>query len=35
VDNQFRMVIPGNNEAVLAGLEGSPLRARAATGGDA
>jgi flavin reductase (DIM6/NTAB) family NADH-FMN oxidoreductase RutF len=33
VDNQFSMVIPGNNEAVLAGLEGSPLRARAATGG--
>jgi flavin reductase (DIM6/NTAB) family NADH-FMN oxidoreductase RutF len=34
VDNQFRMVIPGNNEAVLAGLEGSPARARAATGGE-
>ena len=34
VDNQFRMVIPGNNEAVLAGLEGSSLRARAATGGE-
>lgn len=31
VDNQFRMVIPGNNTAVLAGLEGSPDKARAAT----
>ena len=30
VDNQFRMVIPGNNQAVLAGLEGSPDKARTA-----
>lgn len=28
VDNVFRMVIPGNNAAVLAGLEGSPDKAR-------
>ena len=31
VDNVFRMVIPGNNPAVLAGLEGSPDKARAAS----
>ena len=30
VDSLFRMVIPGNNAAVLAGLEGSPDKARAA-----
>jgi hypothetical protein len=28
VDNVFRMVIPGNNRAVLAGLEGSPDKAQ-------
>lgn len=28
VDNVFRMVIPGNNAAVLAGLEGSPDKAK-------
>lgn len=33
VDNQFRMVIPGNNTALLSGLEGSPDKARAATHG--
>jgi flavin reductase (DIM6/NTAB) family NADH-FMN oxidoreductase RutF len=33
VDNMFRMVIPGNNAAVLAGLEGSADKARAARGG--
>lgn len=27
VDNQFQMVIPGNSQALLAGLEGSPERA--------
>ncbi len=32
VDNKFSMVIPGNNRAVLAGLEGSPDKAREATG---
>jgi len=31
VDNVFRMVIPGNNQALLAGLEGSPDKAGAAT----
>jgi flavin reductase (DIM6/NTAB) family NADH-FMN oxidoreductase RutF len=31
VDNQFRMVIPGNSKALLAGLEGSPDKAKAAT----
>jgi flavin reductase (DIM6/NTAB) family NADH-FMN oxidoreductase RutF len=30
VDNIFRMVIPGDNRALLAGLEGSPDKARAA-----
>ncbi len=33
VDNKFSMVIPGNNRAVLAGLEGSPDKARDATRG--
>jgi flavin reductase (DIM6/NTAB) family NADH-FMN oxidoreductase RutF len=33
VDNRFQMVIPGNSRALLAGLEGSADRARAATGG--
>jgi flavin reductase (DIM6/NTAB) family NADH-FMN oxidoreductase RutF len=33
VDNVFQMVIPGNNRAVLAGLEGSPDKAQAALGG--
>lgn len=33
VDNVFRMVIPGNNAAVLAGLEGSADKARVATDG--
>ena len=28
VDNQFQMVIGGNNQALLAGLEGSPDKAR-------
>ena len=31
IDNIFRMVIPGNNAAVLAGLEGSASKAKAAT----
>ena len=35
VDNKFSMVIPGNNAAVLAGLEGSPDKAREATAGGA
>ena len=30
VDNQFRMVIGGDNKALLAGLEGSPDKARQA-----
>lgn len=30
VDNKFQMVIPGNSRALLAGLEGSPDKARAA-----
>lgn len=30
VDNVFRMVIPGNNQALLAGLEGSADKAQAA-----
>lgn len=29
VDNKFQMVIPGNSRALLAGLEGSPDKARA------
>jgi flavin reductase (DIM6/NTAB) family NADH-FMN oxidoreductase RutF len=33
VDNVFRMVIPGGNTALLAGLEGSASKAKAATGG--
>jgi flavin reductase (DIM6/NTAB) family NADH-FMN oxidoreductase RutF len=33
VDNVFRMVIPGNNRAVLAGLEGSPDKAHDALKG--
>jgi hypothetical protein len=32
VDNKFQMVIGGNNQALLAGLEGSPDKARQATG---
>ena len=32
VDNRFQMVIPGNSRALLAGLEGSAERARAASG---
>ncbi len=32
VDNVFRMVIPGNNPALLAGLEGSAAKAKAAQG---
>ena len=32
VDNKFQMVIGGNNQALLAGLEGSPDKARTATG---
>lgn len=31
VDNKFEMVIGGNNSALLAGLEGSPDKAKAAT----
>jgi flavin reductase (DIM6/NTAB) family NADH-FMN oxidoreductase RutF len=31
VDNKFEMVIGGNNTALLAGLEGSPDKAKAAT----
>ena len=31
VDNKFQMVIGGNNQALLAGLEGSPDKAQAAT----
>ncbi|MBL8383694.1 MAG: flavin reductase family protein [Burkholderiales bacterium] len=31
VDNRFQMIIPGGNRAVLAGLEGSPEKANAAT----
>lgn len=30
IDNKFSMVIPGNSRALLAGLEGSPDKARAA-----
>ncbi len=33
VDNRFEMVIPGNSKALLAGLEGSPDKALAATKG--
>lgn len=33
VDNKFQMVIPGSNQALLAGLEGSPDKTQAATGG--
>ena len=32
VDNKFQMVIGGNNPALLAGLEGSPDKAKQATG---
>ena len=32
VDNKFQMVIGGNNQALLAGLEGSPDKASTATG---
>ena len=32
VDNKFQMVIGGNNQALLAGLEGSPDKTRQATG---
>jgi flavin reductase (DIM6/NTAB) family NADH-FMN oxidoreductase RutF len=32
VDNNFRMVIPGNSRALLAGLEGSADKAQAANG---
>lgn len=28
VDNMFQMVIPGNSKALLAGLEGSPDKAK-------
>jgi flavin reductase (DIM6/NTAB) family NADH-FMN oxidoreductase RutF len=28
VDNKFQMVIPGNSKALLAGLEGSPDKAK-------
>jgi len=31
VDNKFEMVIGGHNTALLAGLEGSPDKARVAT----
>ena len=31
VDNTFQMVIPGNSKALLAGLEGSPDKARSST----
>lgn len=31
VDNQFQMVIPGNSKALLAGLEGSPDKAKQET----
>jgi hypothetical protein len=31
VDNQFQMVIGGDNSALLAGLEGSPDKARRAS----
>ena len=31
VDNKFEMVIGGDNTALLAGLEGSPDKARDAT----
>lgn len=27
-DNKFQMVIPGNSKALLAGLEGSPEKAK-------
>jgi hypothetical protein len=30
VDNQFQMIIPGDSRALLAGLEGSPDKARQA-----
>lgn len=33
VDNKFQMVIPGSNQALLAGLEGSPDKTQAATVG--
>ncbi len=33
VDNVFRMVIPGNNRALLAGLEGSAAKAKSALAG--
>jgi hypothetical protein len=31
VDNKFQMVIPGNSQALLAGLEGSPDKAQQAS----
>ena len=31
VDNTFQMVIPGNSKALLAGLEGSPGKAKSST----
>jgi hypothetical protein len=31
VDNQFQMVIPGNSQALLAGLEGSADKAAKST----
>jgi flavin reductase (DIM6/NTAB) family NADH-FMN oxidoreductase RutF len=31
VDNKFQMVIPGNSKALLAGLEGSPDKAKTST----
>lgn len=31
VDNKFQMVIPGNSKALLAGLEGSPDKAKSST----
>ena len=31
VDNKFHMVIPGNSKALLAGLEGSPDKAKSST----
>ena len=34
VESQFRMVIPGDSRALLAGLEGSPDKAKAARGID-
>jgi flavin reductase (DIM6/NTAB) family NADH-FMN oxidoreductase RutF len=33
IDNQFQMIIPGNSQALLAGLEGSPDKARSAYAG--